>query len=304
MNFIAIDFETANSRRSSVCAIGLAIVEEGVITGSSHMLIRPDPCDFDPYNVAIHGITESMVQEAPRFEDIWSDLEKRISVPLVAHNASFDMSVLRKSLDQFEQPYPELDYFCTMVIAKVVWPEYEKYKLNYIASKHNIKFEHHNAEEDAVTCAKIAIEACNKLQLRSIYDFENNGIRIGNLYPGGYSPCGGPRNCKQRKTVLYEKIICINDNLKEQAFVFTGELIAMTRKKAMEMVLIFGGECHKNIKKTTTHLVIGDEGYAKYERGHKSGKVNKAELMIRSGSHIKIISESEFMQIICMDSQF
>ena len=42
-DFVAIDFETANSERSSVCSIGIVIVRDGVITDSFYSTIQPEP---------------------------------------------------------------------------------------------------------------------------------------------------------------------------------------------------------------------------------------------------------------------
>ena len=99
LNFIAIDFETANFKRSSACAVGLVKVIDGQIAESRHLYIRPEPFFFEPFNVAIHGIREADVKDAPRFSELWPQLGAEITSPLVAHNPCFDMSVLRHSFD-------------------------------------------------------------------------------------------------------------------------------------------------------------------------------------------------------------
>ncbi len=198
MDFVAIDFETANSNRSSICAIGLAIVQSGQLIGSQHMYVRPQPYFFDPFNVSIHGITEAMVKDAPRFSELWPSVRSGIGAPLVAHNASFDMSALRYVLDASHITYPQLDYFCTRVISRIAWPDRPTYRLNYIAEMLDIQFRHHNAEQDAIACARIAIAACRHLGAESLYALaERSLLRKGRLFPGGYSPCGVK---SQRKT--------------------------------------------------------------------------------------------------------
>lgn len=194
MNFTAIDFETANSYRGSACSIGLVKVENGIIADRFSYLIKPEPFVFDPFNVSIHGISGEDVQDAPSFSELWPTLLSRISGPLVAHNASFDMSVLRRVMDDSSLQYPDTDYFCTRVISALAWPDYPTYALSHIANTLGISFAHHDAEEDAFACAAIAIEACNKLGASSLYDLKNIcGFRIGHLYPGGYCPCGRTR---------------------------------------------------------------------------------------------------------------
>jgi DNA polymerase-3 subunit epsilon len=98
MNFTAIDLETANSSRASACAVGICTVQNGAIIRCDQWFIRLEPLYFSPFNVSIHGITERDVADAPAFTELWPELLKSISGPLVAQNASFDIGVIRKSL--------------------------------------------------------------------------------------------------------------------------------------------------------------------------------------------------------------
>lgn len=199
MDFVAIDFETANSNRSSICSIGLAVVQGGQLIGTQHIYVRPVPFHFDPINVSIHGITPSMVKDAPRFSELWASVRSGIGAPLVAHNASFDMSALRYVLDASHIPYPQLDYFCTRVISRIAWPDRPTYKLNHIAEMLDIRFRHHNAEQDAIACARVAIAACRQLGAESLHALDEQSLlRKGRLFPGGYSPCGAKSNRRIR----------------------------------------------------------------------------------------------------------
>ena len=104
------------------------------------------------------------------------------------------MSVIRHELDQCNIPYPELDYFCTLVIARLTWPHFPAHKLDHVAQHLRISFNHHDALEDAKACAMIAIEACNVHAADSLFDLKDRcGLRIGSLYDGGYKSCGAPR---------------------------------------------------------------------------------------------------------------
>jgi len=198
MNFTAIDFETANARRGSACEVGLVVVEDGEIVNRFSHLIRPEPMHFDPRNIAIHGIYPEDVRDAPTFFELWQELWPQISGPLVAHNAAFDMSVLRYSFDDVGARYPETDYFCTVVMARLAWPEFPNYKLNHVAREIGVSFHHHDAEEDAFACAAVAMAACEKLGAASLYDLpKSHGLRIGRLHVDGYCPCGGPRKRKR-----------------------------------------------------------------------------------------------------------
>ncbi len=193
MKFTAIDFETANSDRSSVCAVGMVIVENGKIVGQIKQLIRPVPCRFEGINISIHGITESDVKNAPTFQQYWPQLWGHVSGPLVAHNAAFDMSVLRNALDRSGVHYPDADYFCTRIISKLAWPHYPTHALDYLANALNIPFKHHDPEHDAIACALIALRACEHLSVPTLYDLQNMcRFRVGRIFNGGYTSCSGP----------------------------------------------------------------------------------------------------------------
>ena len=56
-NFAAIDFETANHNRSSVCSVGIVIVREGRIVDKIYRLIRPEPEWYSYWHTQIHGLT-------------------------------------------------------------------------------------------------------------------------------------------------------------------------------------------------------------------------------------------------------
>ena len=310
MKFTAIDFETANSARTSACSVGLAIVEDGQIVRQHHRLIRPTPFQFAPYNVRKHGITAADVEDAPAFAEVWEAIRPKIEGPLVAHNAAFDMSVLRSSLDLLGQNCPEMDYFCTLVIARHAWPEYPTYSLSYIAATLGIEFKHHEAEEDAIACARIALAACQKFNVPSLEALQDVcKLRIGRLFAGGHISCGVPPKPIARTPgnhgVKAADIARSSDVSGEQhpcmgmAFVFTGTFSSMRQQDAMQAVADRGGICHDAVKTTTDYLVVGQEGYSHhYGAGYKSGKMQKAEVMRAKGRGIEILSEDDFLSML------
>jgi len=190
VNFVAIDFETANEKLSSSCAIGIAVVKDSKIIETKHFFIQPPDLNFNHINYAIHGITKEDVIDKLKFGDLWESIKAYFEgAPVIAHNASFDMSVLRQTLDQYQIPYPEINYACTLVISKKVWPNQLSYKLDGLSSMLEIKLNHHNAESDAIACALIAIRAANEISATSFEELINKvQVNYGQLYPGGYSP--------------------------------------------------------------------------------------------------------------------
>ncbi len=310
MTFTAIDFETANSRRDSACSVGVVVVEKGQIVDAFHQLIRPDPLDFDPFNISIHGITPDAVKDAPCFIEFWPTLLAKVAGPLVAHNASFDLSVVRHSLDRAAATYPNVSYLCTRILAKAAWPDHPTYALSHIASFLGLKFTHHNALEDARACSHVAIQACRQLGITSVHDLDClQGLQAGRLYTGGYLACcgpsGQPRGCHERHRSTASEIVPSPDAVVDpdhpffhKSFAFTGAMSGMLRTAAMQSVVDRAGTCDNTVKKTTDYLVLGQNGYAGYEAGFKSVKTTKAEQLVQAGSPIEILSERDFIQML------
>ena len=194
MNFVAIDFETANDARNSACALGLAIVTGGEIE-TDYWLIRPPTLSFSPFNVAVHGLTAADVETMPRFDRIWPDVRPLLEgQTLVAHCAGFDISVLRHVLDEYGLAYPELSYFCTHTLAKCVWPELANYGLASLAAHIGLTFDHHDAEQDALACAHLALQCCKQRHVDSLTTLAADvAVTAGTLYPGGYTACSARR---------------------------------------------------------------------------------------------------------------
>lgn len=160
MNFTAIDFETATSSRNSACSVAVVEVKEGKLFDSYYALIRPPELKFNYFNIQIHGIHPEDVKDAPDFAGIWPELKKRLEGRIVvAHNAQFDMSVLKYSLLENDLSIPKFSYCCTVKIARKVWPELENHKLDTVGDFLHIDFNHHNALDDARTCAAIPVMA-------------------------------------------------------------------------------------------------------------------------------------------------
>ncbi len=99
-DFAAIDFETANSNRASVCSVGVVVVRDGVIADSFYSLIRPRPNYYSRFTTAVHGLTAADTDSAPDFEDVWREVAPRIEgLPLVAHNSPFDEGCLKAAFN-------------------------------------------------------------------------------------------------------------------------------------------------------------------------------------------------------------
>jgi DNA polymerase-3 subunit epsilon len=164
MYFVAIDFETAKYSPESACSIGLVKYQDGKEVDSYYSLIRPPVLYIRPDFTDIHGLTVEDVKDAPPFSELW----ERCILPfigesiLAAHNASFDMRVLRAVLKWYDIPKPALRNFCTLALARHTWPELESHALTALAQNFGIIYQAHNALDDARTCGTIAYQAATK----------------------------------------------------------------------------------------------------------------------------------------------
>ena len=158
LNFIAIDFETAKYSPESACSIGLVKFIDGKAVDTFYSLIRPPSLYIRPDFTEIHGLTVDDVRDAPVFADIWENILMFIeSFPLAAHNASFDMGVLRAVLDYYELEIPKLKNFCTCELSRRTWKGLKSHSLTNLAKHFGIVYDAHNALDDALTCGKIAL---------------------------------------------------------------------------------------------------------------------------------------------------
>ena len=158
MRYICFDVETPNRRNDRMSAIGVCVVEDGVIVKEYYSLVNPEE-PFEDFNIALTHITPAMAAEAPTFPELWTTLKPVFkSGLLVAHNAQFDMSVLSKCLHGYDIPCSDLTrYICTCRMGKRILPSLENHRLDTISRALGIELEHHNALSDARACAMILL---------------------------------------------------------------------------------------------------------------------------------------------------
>lgn len=159
-NFAAIDFETANNARSSICSVGVVIVKNGEIVDHFYSLVRPIPNYYNYYNTQVHGIEPHDTIHAPTFPTVWAEIEKLIiGLPLVAHNKAFDESCLKKVFEEYGMTYPNYLFYCTYQAARRHFPHARNHQLHTISALCGYQLaHHHHALADAEACAWIAKE--------------------------------------------------------------------------------------------------------------------------------------------------
>lgn len=160
MNYTVFDVETANSQRDSICSIGVIRYENNQVVYEKEILINPE-VEFNYYNTRIHGIKETDVIDAPKFPEVWNEINKYFDETiLVAHNAkSMDLCALYRTLNRYNLPMVNNDYICTLELAKEIFRNDDSvdcYKLNVLSKMYDIDLmHHHNALDDTKACFEI-----------------------------------------------------------------------------------------------------------------------------------------------------
>lgn len=158
-DFAAIDFETANGRRSSVCAVGIVIVRGGTVVDKYYSLIRPYPNYYNYWTTQVHGLTRHDTDDAPDFPQVWAQIEGRIAgLPLVAHNKPFDEGCLKAVFGAYGMAYPGYVFHCTLAASRRKLRHLSCHQLHVVAAACGYDLEnHHHALADAEACAAIAM---------------------------------------------------------------------------------------------------------------------------------------------------
>lgn len=158
VRFVAIDFETADPKRDSACAVGIVVVDKGEIVERDYRLIRPPRKKFNPFCVKVHGLHWEDVCDEPSFGDLWPELEPLFENAdfIVAHNAPFDKSVLHTCCKESGWAAPAQPFLCTVQLSRTTW-ELSSNKLPSVCDYLGITLNHHNAASDAEACALIAV---------------------------------------------------------------------------------------------------------------------------------------------------
>lgn len=161
MEYIALDFETANTYFSSACAIGLCrFNEKGEEIDSYYSLIRPKELYFDPRCTMVHNLDPYDIANARGLDEIWDDITSFIKdSPIVAHNAPFDMKVLKESAASYNLGGLDNDYYCTLSLARKVL-RLPSYRLSKIAEHFSWLYRAHMALDDAHVCGLLFSRLC------------------------------------------------------------------------------------------------------------------------------------------------
>lgn len=292
-DFLSFDFETADAKNTAPCSLGITIVKNGFIRSTDNYLIDPD-CEFSKNATRVHGITPEDVALAPFFPEVWETVSELFeSMPVVAHNISFDATVLRKSLDRYRIPVPFMEMYDTYALARKKLSDVKNYKLDTLCNRFGIPLlnAHDSGCDSAATAALFLrlqeIDDCtvhSQPKTRDFYTFRSQKRSRFNSDSPIY----------QYPDVDYDDAdICFIG----KRFVITGTVYGYSRNKLIDIIQSAGGCVTEGLSSKTDYLVVGmqDMTVVKDRDNAKSGKILKAEKLREETGHIKIISAKSFI---------
>lgn len=284
--FHAIDVETANVDRASICQIGIVHVQDGEITDQWQTLVNPDAW-FDPLNISIHGINKDRVRNSPSISDIRGELD-RLSESILISHTSYDRVALERALKKHNLEPLHVTWLDSARIVRRAWPDqYGKSGrgLKNVAADLDITFNHHDALEDARAAAEVVLRACRitNTEISDWLHLVNRPIFPPSEQVSVSRPEANPDGSLYGETIL-----------------FTGEL-RVPRSKARELAAQAGCNVVDNASKKVSILVVGTQDESKLKGYEKSSKHRRIETLICNGARIDVLSESDFYEILCVN---
>ena len=300
MDFIAMDFETANCHPTSACSLGIAVVQNGIVSERHSWLIRPEPFYFDPFTTAIHGIHAGDVADAPTFGQLWPEISSYFEGAIVAaHHAAFDIGVLQSTLAFYGIAPPPIRILCTLLLSRRAFPKAASHRLNAISEALHIPLDHHKAESDAVACAQILCILMHQNGLATLEDLKG---KFG-LLPGFLSATHPSKPCRlcpvyslpRELLEQWQSHAIPDENFYDKSFVFAGRLVGFPKRKAMEAIIRGGGVVLSGLTSYTDYLVLGDSLLEQGSSAARCTKERQALLLQQKGFPIQILTQSQFL---------
>lgn len=293
-DFTVVDLEATgfSTAYDSILEVSALKVRNGdIIDTFSSLTLDGDYVYIEDYITELTGITQEMINSAPKTADIFPKFIEFISDDIViGHNVNFDINfIYDTSMSILRIPFKN-NFVDTMRLSRRLYPDWEHHRLADLANFYNVSSEkYHRALADCYT----TLSCYNKIKLdiESKYSTTDSFIDI----------------FKNRKSLHASDITTTKTTFDQshpifnKVCVFTGKLDKMTRKEAMQIVADFGGINGDGVTKKTNFLILGNTDYCSNIKNGKSSKYKKAESLKLSGQDIEIIPENAFYDMISTD---
>ena len=288
MKILAYDVETANSSRSSICAVGWVLVKDNVIVDKGGSYINPQ-CKFSDKNIAVHGILPEFVATAPTFAEYWvstlSSLMKKSLV--VAYNASFDIGATKSALKDAGAEIPDLDYMDAFAVMKRCVTS-DSYKLSDLAAYAGYEYKAHDAIEDA----EAIVHLLSYVSAQAGYDdiielLVHSKVPVQNTIEYASPEPAAPKADHPSREHTHEAVEPVTDSLSGLRICLTGDIPGHDREEIEKLIMMCGGKPTSSVSGKTDYLVVGV--YEDYGPGFVSSKQKKAMELIEQGAKVKVI---------------
>ena len=307
INFVALDVETANYNKGSICSIGLVKFINGEIVDTYETLINPEE-EFDGYNIYIHGITEDAVKNSPTYPAIAPDILNFIDgLPVVAHYAPFDSGAIRECNEKYGINDFYMEYFCSYYLSKAVISRLS-YKLKNLAKEFNIPLNHHNALSDAQASGLIITELIRQSNAQNLADLldKTNYKRLGVINGSERSPFSKAYKYTGKEHVNLIDTLDSGIFNEEHPFyrkygVITGTLELGVKEDAYLLFEKVGGLRERdrpNVTKKTNFLIMGEQDLSRLNGKNESSKMIKAREYLEQGQEIELLGEDDFLRML------
>ena len=260
LDFVVIDVETACSRVSSICQVGIVGFRDGREVFSYETLL--DPCDeFHAGNTRIHGIAAHHVVGQPTFARIHAEIDRHLSGRTTVAHSYFDKGALAAACRVHSRAVIETTWLDSVRVAKRARPDLANHKLGGLARYLGIPHRHHDALSDARAAGWVVIKAIDHTGM-SLADWMAPPRRPG---PAPPAASDGP--------------------LKGERVAILGE----ARDGALaHRIATAGGTVMSSVGATTTMLVVVEkEPFSASVRF--SSMFSKAKEARRDGSELRIV---------------
>ena len=267
------DVETANANRASICSIGISKWENGKEIDHYYSLCRPTPFFLSHSCKSVHHLEYFHLKDAPNFEKCFEDFKYLLTGTVISHNAKFDMDCLSTTLFKKNIQFPDFNFLCTVELASKL---HKFAKLDELAKHYNIEQqEHHNALDDARTCAKIYFKLKEQLpeEYDRIYKFLDR-IEIEEHQAHKHNKSDDLEDAKE---TICDLPFTTPDSIDfNNGFLITGEFTSAPRKDVEQKVKDLGGKIKPTASQNVKYCVVGNLASDRWKNGNFGAKIESA----------------------------
>lgn len=289
LNFTAVDVETANSQRASICSVGVARVRDGEVIETWSSLVRPhaELAEFHERNMGLHQIRPGDVAEAPEWDEVYAELLAFAGEDAFVAHSGFDASAIGQATMIYDlEPMENLWYDSEVISRNLL--TLASYRLPAVSNFLELtEFEHHAAEEDALQCARIITALARRTGSSTLEELFRAGAAQAAKSASGRRAPGDFSGLSAAEPLAGEQVV------------FTGTLQTLKRTEAQALVQSLGAKSQSGVTKTTTLVVSGDFDPRALRPGAEiSRKLQKARLLAEAGQPLEILTEQDFLDRI------